>query len=298
MKKLIIIVALLATFAAACGSSSDSAATVNGETIDASLVDSFAGGEEATPVTTAQALSTLIQWTITEQAAAADFSFEPSDEDVQKEIDDVVTQAGVTDLAELADNQGVPEEVIRRYIVQLMVQDEVTTQIEPTVDVPTDDEVATELVDNVRDWTVVCTSHILVATQEEAQAALDRVENGEDFATVATEVSTDTASAANGGDLGCKPASAFVDEYADAAMNAELDTPTGPIESQFGFHVLIVTSRELATEDEVQSALKGDAIFSAADDWFLAAVQAADVEVDESYGTWVTDPSPSVIPAT
>ena len=49
--------------------------------------------------------------------------------------------------------------------------------------------------------TTVCAKHILVATEEEAQTVRARLEAGEDFATVATEVSIDTSS--TGGDLGC-----------------------------------------------------------------------------------------------
>ena len=44
--------------------------------------------------------------------------------------------------------------------------------------------------------------HILLDTEEEAQDALRRLEQGEDFAALATEVSTDTVSAELGGDLG------------------------------------------------------------------------------------------------
>lgn len=296
MKKLIPAIAALALVLVACSSADDTAATVNGEEIPASLVEEFAGGADADAAAVSQALATLIQWSITEQAAADQFSYAPTDQEIQDQVDQIVAQAGVADLEELAAGEGIPEEVLRRYILQLMVQDAVAAEFESTLPAPDDDAVSAELADNEADWTLVCTTHLLVETEDEALAALERVQNGESFADVASDVSTDTASAVQGGDLGCSPASGFVDAFAQAAMTAELDTPTGPVESQFGFHVLVVSSRELATADEVRSSLLGEAVLAAADEWFLEVTSAADVEVGDGFGTWVTDPNPAIIP--
>ena len=296
MKKLIPIIAALALTLAACSSSDDTAATVNGEEIPASLVEAFAGGPDADAATVSQALATLIQWSITEQAAAEQFSYAPTDDEIQDQVDEIVAQAGVGSLEELADGEGVPEEVLRRYILQLMVQDAVTAEFESSLPAPGDDAVSTELTDNEANWTFVCTTHLLVETEDEARAALERIENGEAFADVAADVSTDTASAVQGGDLGCSAASGFVEPFAQAAMTAELGTPTGPVESQFGFHVLVVSSRELATADDVRSSLLSDAVLAAADAWFLEVTSAADVEVGDGFGTWVTEPNPAIIP--
>jgi parvulin-like peptidyl-prolyl isomerase len=296
VKKLIPIIAALALTLAACSSSDDTAATVNGEEIPASLVEDFAGGPDADAATVSQALATLIQWSITEQAAAEQFSYAPTDDEIQDQVDEIVAQAGVGSLEELADGEGVPEEVLRRYILQLMVQDAVTAEFESSLPAPGDDAVSTELTDNEANWTFVCTTHLLVETEDEARAALQRIENGEAFADVAADVSTDTASAVQGGDLGCSAASGFVEPFAQAAMTAELGTPTGPVESQFGFHVLVVSSRELATADDVRSSLLSDAVLAAADAWFLEVTSAADVEVGDGFGTWVTEPNPAIIP--
>lgn len=296
MKRLIAIVAVLALVLAACGSSDETAATVNGEAVSAALVEEFAGGEDASDQARAQALATLIQWSITEQAAAEQFSYDPTDDEIQTEVDAVVASAGVASLAELAENEGIPEEVLRRYILQLMIQDTITAELETSLPQPSDEEVSTELADNESSWTLVCVTHLLVETEEEAQEALARIDGGEPFADVASEVSTDTASAVQGGDLGCSPASEYVEPFAVAAMAAEIDVPTGPVESQFGFHVLVVSSRELATSDEVRDSLLGAAVLAAADEWFIEVTSAADVVVTDGFGTWVTEPSPSIIP--
>ncbi len=81
-------------------------------------------------------------------------------------------------------------------------------------------------------------AHILVATQDEAQAVLDRVNAGEDFAALAQELSTDTGSGANGGDLGWFTAEMMVQPFSDAVMVMEPGTIAGPVETQFGWHII------------------------------------------------------------
>lgn len=296
MKKLALIIAAIALIAAACGSSEEAAATVNGTTISAAAVEDFAGGADADANARAQALGTLIQWTITEQAAAEQFAYMPTEDEIQTEVDNVVESAGVGSLAELAESEGVPVSILRQFILQLMIQDTVTEELEASLPEPSDEEVAAELVENERTWTVVCTTHLLVETEEEAVAAITRLDGGEEFAAVASEVSIDTVSAAQGGDLGCSPAAGYVDAFAEATMTAEIDSVTGPVESDFGFHVLVVSSRETATGDEVKASILSDQVLAAADEWFIAATSAADVQITEGFGTWVTDPSPAVLP--
>jgi parvulin-like peptidyl-prolyl isomerase len=84
-------------------------------------------------------------------------------------------------------------------------------------------------------------AHLLVPTQEEAEAARARiVEGGESFATVAAEVSTDQASAANGGELGWFVREEMVAPFADAAFALEPGAVSEPVESEFGWHVIMV----------------------------------------------------------
>jgi parvulin-like peptidyl-prolyl isomerase len=87
------------------------------------------------------------------------------------------------------------------------------------------------------------------AAREAAQAALDRVKGGEDFAAVATDVSDDFTSSI-GGELGWFTAddSAY-GEYFDALANAEVGDLVGPIETDRGSAVLELLDRREATSD-------------------------------------------------
>ena len=86
--------------------------------------------------------------------------------------------------------------------------------------------------------------HILVATQEEAEDVLAALQSGESFADLARAVSTDTGSGANGGELGWSPVVQFVAEFADAVATAPIGEIIGPIQTEFGWHIIQVRARE------------------------------------------------------
>ncbi|RME45817.1 MAG: hypothetical protein D6791_09835 [Chloroflexi bacterium] len=99
--------------------------------------------------------------------------------------------------------------------------------------------------------------HILVETEEEAQQVRQRLLNGEDFATVAQEVSTDTTTAQNGGDLGWFGLGKMVPEFEKVAFSQPVGTISEPVKTQFGYHIIEVLekddNREL-TPDQIESA--------------------------------------------
>lgn len=80
--------------------------------------------------------------------------------------------------------------------------------------------------------------HILVATQEEAQAILERLEAGEDFAELARELSTDTGSGVAGGDLGWFLPEMMVEPFGSTVAGMEAGTISEPVETQFGWHII------------------------------------------------------------
>ena len=80
-------------------------------------------------------------------------------------------------------------------------------------------------------------SHILLATQEEALAAKARIDAGEDFATVATELSTGP-SGPNGGQLGWFGPGMMVEPFEQAVVSMEVGTVSEPVETQFGWHII------------------------------------------------------------
>ena len=94
----------------------------------------------------------------------------------------------------------------------------------------------------------LCSRHILVASQAEADELLDRLDTGEEFAPLAIEFSLDPGSGSLGGDLGCVVEGSFVEPFETAAYAAEVGDVV-VAESQFGFHVIQVISSGLPTAE-------------------------------------------------
>ncbi len=93
------------------------------------------------------------------------------------------------------------------------------------------------------------------AAREKAQAALDRIRGGEDFAAVAKELSEDPGSAEQGGDLGFFERGIMDEAFEQSAYGLALGEISEPVRSQFGFHVIEVMEVEegsTASFDEVR----------------------------------------------
>jgi len=105
-------------------------------------------------------------------------------------------------------------------------------------------------------------SHILVKTEEDAKAILAELAKGGDFAKLAKEKSTDTASGAQGGDLGYFKKGDMVAEFAEAAFKMKKgETTTEPVKTQFGFHIIRVEDRRAAPPpklEEVEEQLRSE----------------------------------------
>ena len=84
--------------------------------------------------------------------------------------------------------------------------------------------------------------HILVETEEQCLKLKDEIKNGEDFADVAKEHSS-CPSSAQGGDLGSFGPGMMVPEFDEVVFNETIGEVHGPVKTQFGYHLLEITSR-------------------------------------------------------
>ncbi|MCP4985668.1 MAG: peptidylprolyl isomerase [Colwellia sp.] len=84
--------------------------------------------------------------------------------------------------------------------------------------------------------------HLLVDTEEQCLALKVEIEAGKDFAEVAKEHSS-CPSSAQGGDLGSFGPGQMVPEFDKVVFSAPLNTVQGPVQTQFGYHLLEVTER-------------------------------------------------------
>ena len=101
-------------------------------------------------------------------------------------------------------------------------------------------------------------AHILVATEEEANALKEQLAGGADFAELAKAKSTDTGSGANGGDLGWFGLGMMVKPFEEAVVGAKVGEVTGPVQTDFGFHLILVKETRIAekpTLDQLRDEL-------------------------------------------
>ena len=85
--------------------------------------------------------------------------------------------------------------------------------------------------------------HILVDSEDQCATLKQQIEDGADFAEVAKEHSS-CPSGRSGGDLGEFGPGQMVKEFDDVVFSGELETVHGPVKTQFGYHLLEITSRE------------------------------------------------------
>lgn len=100
-------------------------------------------------------------------------------------------------------------------------------------------------------------SHILVDTEDEALSLVEALDGGADFADLAKEKSTGP-SGPNGGELGWFGAGMMVAQFEEAVLDLEIGQVSGPVQTQFGWHVIKLNdSRLLAapTLDNVRDDL-------------------------------------------
>ncbi len=84
--------------------------------------------------------------------------------------------------------------------------------------------------------------HILVDSQDAAEDLKTQIEAGADFAEVAREHSS-CPSKSQGGDLGEFGPGQMVPEFDQVVFSAEVGKTHGPVQTQFGYHLIEVTSR-------------------------------------------------------
>ncbi len=134
-----------------------------------------------------------------------------------------------TAFANYADTIGVTENDFRAVIYSSLLREAITDTI--TVDLPHTQE-------------QVWARHILVATEGEAQTVLTRLSEGEDWNTIAAEVSLDTSNKDQGGDLGWFPKEQMVEPFENAAFEMSIGEISQPVQSDFGWHIIQVLGHE------------------------------------------------------
>ncbi len=164
----------------------------------------------------------------------------------------------------------------RRLVVQKMMRESQAATV-------TEDEVRQYFVDHKAEFATnrVRVSHILVAEEELADEILASIEaDGDAFAELAAEHSTDRSNAKRGGDLGFFGRGRMVPEFEEAAFGLGEDGQlVGPVKTRFGYHIIRRTGYEDGAQksfDDVKTQIRVRLVNlkrRAATDDFIAAIK-------------------------
>jgi peptidyl-prolyl cis-trans isomerase D len=131
--------------------------------------------------------------------------------------------------------------------------------------------------------------HILVATEEEANGVIARINSGEDFGKLASELSTDTGSRESGGDLGWFAKGAMVAPFEETAFSLAIGEISAPVKSDFGFHIIQVLGHEERPVDAQQFTQNKSNTFN---DFIQKLRDESDVQIFDLWKTIVpTEPA-------
>lgn len=137
---------------------------------------------------------------------------------------------------------------------------------------------------------VVCLSHILVETEDEARDVLKELSGGAKFADVAKKRSIEPAAKKSGGSLAtddeaCTDLTVFQQQFdgdfMKGAVAAKAGVPTGPVKTQFGYHIILNHPY-----DEIKESLNKVATAKPSTSILVGYMAAADIKVNSTYGVW------------
>lgn len=200
--------------------------------------------------------------------------------------------------AEALEAVGMTEDEYRDNIALSLVSQQLQQKVGEGAAEPTDEEVLESAKTYVSSYDgAKKSSHILFEASDEAQAqeVLDKINAGElDFATAAESYSKDTASAAEGGNVGWDRLSNLVTEYTTALADLNKGDVSGLVTSTYGIHIIQCTDvfeapeeltslDQLPTEfqDSIRTMLQSSNQSNAYYTWLEEQRNAADIQIND-----------------
>ena len=185
---------------------------------------------------------------------------EVSEDDIASFKQDLIDQTygSEENFQSYLDEYNISDDMVNRMIEEKLYYDQYLDKIKE--DITVDPE--TYYNENSDQFDVadqVKARHILVDDEDTAKDIIKQLDDGADFAELAKEYSTDTATAQDGGELGYFTADQMITEFSDAAFALEPGQYTEePVKTTYGYHIILCEDKKAAhhqTYDEVKDDL-------------------------------------------
>ncbi len=184
-----------------------------------------------------------------------------TEEDIKKSREQMMLDLGATkdDYKEKLAEQGISEEAFEVF-VKMRANSEAHMAWFKKEHKVEDKKLAEYYEEHKDELDKLYASHILVETAEEATEIKAKIDEGEDFAALAEEFSTDEMTKIVGGELGeiSVKYSGFDEDFMAALQELEVGEVSEPVETQFGFHIIKLTDVKEgadALKDEIAEIL-------------------------------------------
>jgi len=128
-------------------------------------------------------------------------------------------------------------------------------------------------------------SHILVATEADAQAIEEELAQGASFEQLAKEKSMDPSGAQTGGDLGYFTRGMMVKPFEDAAFALDVGQVSQPVQSQFGWHIIKLVDKRQSSPpplEQVASQLQQQILFQHFDETVGALKEKTPITIPDA----------------
>jgi foldase protein PrsA len=291
-----VVVTMSAVLLASCAVFETAAAVVNGDKIDEGefrhqldylaadprFAAEIPAGQQATEKKNLarQLLTFLIHQEFIEDYAEAQGLSAP-DNQVEARLNELIAGQGEEAFkAQLAKSDATLDDArafIRKQVLRERVAEAVVAEELP------EETLSQEYESRAAEFTQVHVAHILVSEEQQARNVLERA-TPQNFGRLARQLSEDPGSATQGGDLGTRGSSDFVDPFRQATLDIPVGEIGGPIQTQFGFHIVHVIERTTQPFNEVREQLLREVGQESFSKWLLGRIRTADILVNPRYG--------------
>ena len=198
----------------------------------------------------------------------------------RKQFEDQFAAQGTT-LVQRAKAGGLPEDRIDAFVRDTVLGETIADNL-----VAGQQPTAAQL----RTLDMATAQHILVADQKTADGVLAQLRAGGGFEALAKRFSTDAGTKENGGKLPPARRGEYVPEFDAAIFNGPLNVVQGPVKTQFGFHLIRVLSRKVATAANLSAEDRRTVLGQVRDtrfkEYMTELAEELGVEVNPRFGAW------------